>query len=297
MNNIYANPVGNIKKDIYIIFNDLNDKVYIGQSINSEERFKSHCKGNYDNSIIDAAIQKYGKEHFWYEVLETKIANYNEREKYWIEFYNSLTPNGYNIMSGGEDPPMYRGDEHSSTKLSDRDVEKLKYDLKNTDIALSSLAKKYKISKRQVLRINQGISRSKLNEIYPIRKTPNTSKKLTQENVELIIELLKFSYRFNGEIARQFDVSVHLIEDINNGSRYRKPNETYPIRTWKSCGVRTFTYEQVTEIIELLKNTDLSFRQIAKKYNAVHSQISAICYGTNKKYVRKNEHYPIRKPS
>ena len=44
MNNIYVNPVGIIKKDIYIIKNDLNDKVYIGQSINSEERFKSHCK-------------------------------------------------------------------------------------------------------------------------------------------------------------------------------------------------------------------------------------------------------------
>lgn len=297
MNNIYVNPVGIIKKDIYVIKNNLNDKVYIGQSINSEERFKSHCKGNYNNSIIDAAIQKYGKEHFWYEILESQVENYNEREKYWINFYNSLTPNGYNIMQGGENPPMHQGENHPFSKLSDEDVENLKNDLINTNISLMDLAKKYKISKRQILRINQGISRSNLNETYPIRKTPNSSEKLTQEDVELIIELLKYSYHFNGEIARQFNVEVHLINDINKGLRYKQQNETYPIRDWKSCGTIPLTYEQVTEIIELLKNTNLSFRQIAKKYNVQHNQISLICYGTSKKYKRKNEHYPIRKPS
>lgn len=298
MNNIYANSVGNIiKKDIYIIKNDLNDKVYIGQSINSEERFKSHCKRHYENSIIDASIQKYGKEHFWYEILESQIDNYNERERYWIKFYDSLTPNGYNIRPGGEDPPMYYGENNPASKLTDKDVEKIKNDLKYTKKSLDNIASEYKVSKKQILRINQGICRSKLNESYPIRKTPNSSKKLSQEDVNLIIELLKYSYRFNGEIARQFNVEVHVINAINKGLRYKQPGETYPIRNWKSCGAKSFTYEQVTEIIELLKNTNLSFRQIAKKYNVTHNQISAICYGTNKKYRRKDEHYPIRKPS
>lgn len=71
-----------MKKDIYIITNDINDKVYVGQSINPEDRFKSHCKKNYDNSLIDAAIQKYGKEHFQMQILEKDLENYNEREKY-----------------------------------------------------------------------------------------------------------------------------------------------------------------------------------------------------------------------
>ena len=100
MDNIHANLVGIIKKDIYIIKNDINNKVYIGQSLNSENRFKSHCKPNKDNSLIDKAIQKYGKEHFYYEILESQIENYNEREKYWIEYYNSKKTNGYNILNG-----------------------------------------------------------------------------------------------------------------------------------------------------------------------------------------------------
>ena len=80
-----ANSVRKISKDIYVIKNDINLKVYVGQSVDSKKRFESHCKKNKDNSLIDKAIQKYGKEHFWYEVLEEKIQNYNEREKYWIK--------------------------------------------------------------------------------------------------------------------------------------------------------------------------------------------------------------------
>ena len=61
MENIYANPVGNIKKDIYIIKNDINEKVYIGQSIDSKNRFKEHCKGDYNNSLIDKSIMNHVK--------------------------------------------------------------------------------------------------------------------------------------------------------------------------------------------------------------------------------------------
>lgn len=289
--------MGIIKKDIYVIKNDINKKLYIGQSLNAEQRFKSHCKRNRDNSLIDKAIQKYGKEHFWYEILEAQTENYNEQEKYWISHLNSLRPSGYNILSGGDEPPRFIGDANKSTKISDKNVLLLKEDLKNTTISLNNLACKYNVSKRQVLRINQGISRAKLNEEYPIRKNPNSSNKLSQEDVKLIIELLKFSYRLNGEIARQFGVEVHLISDINTGKSYFQQDVQYPIRKWKSCGKVSFTYEQVTEINSLLKNTNLSFREIARQYNVTHNQISAICYGTTKKYLREDLTYPLRKPS
>lgn len=146
--NSYASPVGIIRKDIYIIKNDINTKVYIGQALDSKKRFQSHCKGNYDNSLIDKAIQKYGKEHFWFEILESQIENYNEREKYWIKYYNSKKPFGYNILDGGNEPPVFYGNDHQSVKISDEDVLKLKKDLLETQISLSQLAKKYNISKK-----------------------------------------------------------------------------------------------------------------------------------------------------
>ena len=295
MENIHANTVGIIKKDIYIIKNDINNKVYIGQSLNVKERFRSHCKkSNNDNSIINKAIQKYGKSHFWYEILERNITNYNEREKYWIQYYDSLSPNGYNIGDGGELPPTFFGNDHPNTVISDENVVLLKDDLKNTRMSLSQLAHKYNISKRQVQRINDGLSRSSLNEKYPIRRIPNPIGKLTEKQVDEIIELLRYTYRFDGDIARQYGVVVHVISGINNGTIHRRDSIQYPIRKWKSSGVILFTYEQVTDIIEEILFTDHSLNQIAKKYHVSFGAIANICSGSSKKYRRDNLKYPLR---
>lgn len=293
--NTYASPVGIIKKDIYIIKNDINTKVYIGQALDTRKRFQSHCKNNRDNSLIDKAIKKYGQEHFWFEILESQIENYNEREKYWIKYYNSKSPFGYNILDGGSAPSIYYGDNHPNIKISDANVIKLKKDLAETQISLSKLAEKYKISKKQVLRINQGISRASLNENYPIRKNPNINGKLTEEDVDNIIDILKYTYRFNGDIAREYGVEVHTISKINKGTYHYRENIQYPIRNWKSSGIILFTYEQVTEIINSLLNTNESMRSIAKKYNVSKSAIESINRGTSKKYFREGLSYPLRK--
>lgn len=292
---MHANPVGSVKKDIYIIKNNINNKVYIGQSLDAKMRFDSHCKKNHDNSLIDAAIQKYGKEHFCYEILETQITNYNEREKYWINYYNSLMPNGYNILDGGQEPPRYIGEDHPSAKLSDKNVEDIAYDLKNTSLSLLDIAKKFNISKRQVFRINQGTSRHNNNWIYPLRKEPNINGKLTEEQVDEIIDLLKYSYLLNGEIARRFNVQVHTISDINQGFSHRRDNTVYPIREWKSAGPSTFTYEEVTDIINRLMNSKESISSIARYYKVTNNIISNINTGTSKRFRRKELKYPLRK--
>lgn len=292
--NTHANPVGIIKKDIYIIKNDINEKVYIGQSLNAEQRFKSHCKGDYDNSLIDKAIQKYGKQHFYFEILETQVENYNEREQYWIKYYNSLKPNGYNIQEGGNKPPVFKGDNHPNTKISDEQVIQLKDDLRNTNISLLELADKYNISKKQVLRINQGLSREQLDEKYPIRQNPNINGKLTEEQVDEIIDILQHTYRFHGEIARQYGVQVHTISDIDLGISHKRNNIKYPIRNWKSSGTILFTYEQVTDIINEILYTNHSLNSIATKYNVSFNAIKNICNGNAKKYRRENLHYPLR---
>lgn len=294
MNNIHANPVEIIKKDIYVIKNDINDKVYVGQALNTLQRFKNHCKPNKDNLLIDAAIRKYGQEHFWYEILESQIENYNEREKYWIKKLNSKNPNGYNILDGGEEPPRNFGEDNVNCTISDEIVKMIKDDLRNTTLSLQKIADKYNISKRAILHINQGASRSTIGESYPIRKNPNPIGKLTDEDIEEIIYLLKYSYRFNGEIARQFGVEVHAINRINQGLTHHKDNIEYPIRKWKSSGTVLFTYEQVTEIINLLQNTNQSINSIAKQYNVTFHSIQDINTGNSKKYKRDNLQYPLR---
>lgn len=45
-------------------------------------------------------MRKYGIEHFKFETIE-KTTNPEEREKYWINFYNSYYQ-GYNATLGGD---------------------------------------------------------------------------------------------------------------------------------------------------------------------------------------------------
>lgn len=89
---------------IYLIKNVINNKVYIGQSINIERRINDHkklLKGNrHDNKHLQSAWNKNGKESFSFEILEEcPIDELNSKEKYYIELFNSLNPKiGYNLL-------------------------------------------------------------------------------------------------------------------------------------------------------------------------------------------------------
>lgn len=91
--------------EIYKISNDINDFVYIGKTVkNTEQRKKAHLNQLNDGTDIHNAILKFGLEHFTWSVVEKDIYDNTllaEREKYWINYYNSYK-NGYNMTPGGE---------------------------------------------------------------------------------------------------------------------------------------------------------------------------------------------------
>lgn len=94
---------------IYKITNKTNGKIYVGQSIDIEERWKQHrwkafnCNEIGYHSAIHAAMRKHGLDNFVYEVLEQCAAEeLDEKERYWINLLNCVAPNGYNILSGGQ---------------------------------------------------------------------------------------------------------------------------------------------------------------------------------------------------
>lgn len=69
---------------IYKIENLLSHKIYIGQSVNIEKRWKQHCQSSSD-SLIAKAIQKYGKDNFVFSILEEcPLDKLNEREDFYI---------------------------------------------------------------------------------------------------------------------------------------------------------------------------------------------------------------------
>lgn len=114
---------------IYKISNNINKKIYVGQSINIEERFSAH-KSAYERNRhpelpLYKAISKYGLENFSFDVIEEcEIKELDEREKYWISaLHSSINENGYNIRVGGDG---MRCDNHPKHKLTRDDVEDIR---------------------------------------------------------------------------------------------------------------------------------------------------------------------------
>ena len=90
---------------IYKFTNKNNNKSYIGQSIKPYKRYKEHLYGrkNKNNTYFDKIIRKNGIENFSFEIID-KANNQEEIDKLeqkYISQYNTIIPNGYNILKGG----------------------------------------------------------------------------------------------------------------------------------------------------------------------------------------------------
>ena len=87
---------------------DADGRCYIGQAIDIGSRWKEHMKcalgigtTGYLTNKFYRAMHNKGPENFTFEILEIcPKVKLDERERYWIEFYNS-TVYGYNTKSGG----------------------------------------------------------------------------------------------------------------------------------------------------------------------------------------------------
>ena len=94
-------------KTIYMHRNKINNKVYIGQTVQDylQDRWKNG-KGYKTCYYFYNAIQKYGWDNFEHIVLEQNEnwtqEELNNKEKYYIAKYKSNNPEyGYNITDGG----------------------------------------------------------------------------------------------------------------------------------------------------------------------------------------------------
>lgn len=86
---------------IYKITNKLNGKVYIGQSIDIDKRWRQHMTAK-DDVLIHKSIQKYGAENFSFEILlECPADMLDVWERDMIALYDCISPKGYNLTEGG----------------------------------------------------------------------------------------------------------------------------------------------------------------------------------------------------
>lgn len=136
---------------IYKITNLINNKIYIGETIQPiNHRWNQHIssslnKNRYDyNYPIHNAIRKYGDNNFIIELIEECDDNIRfERESYYIEFYDSTNQiNGYNLIKEGQ----------GGCKYSSKEIK----ELWNMGLTISEIKQKLNCSKGLVQRRLRG---------------------------------------------------------------------------------------------------------------------------------------------
>lgn len=165
---------------IYCWTNKINNKKYIGQSVNIERRKQQHIYGVGKYSTkISQAFAKYGLHNFTFEVLEeVEIDKLDIREQYWIDYYNSISE-GYNITYVDENGCNVRGEYNPNAKLTNEDVLEIR------------------------------------NRIYILNEYP----KEVYEDYADKISYNRFWSAFHGETYKNVDCSmIHPLEIDNNGS-------------------------------------------------------------------------------
>lgn len=93
---------------IYKIINNINGKVYVGQTININRRKNAHYNQlknkKHHNKVLQKDFLLYGEDNFSFYYKEYEISNrkeLNDLEIKTIEIENSYW-NGYNLTLGGE---------------------------------------------------------------------------------------------------------------------------------------------------------------------------------------------------
>lgn len=92
---------------IYSITNIINNKKYIGQSVDIKCRLRNHKwdlrHNKHHNDHLQQSFNKYGESYFIFDIVcECEEERLDELERFYILKYNCMDPNfGYNYESGG----------------------------------------------------------------------------------------------------------------------------------------------------------------------------------------------------
>jgi group I intron endonuclease len=134
---------------VYKILNKVNNKIYIGSTNNFKRRETEHFRNlknnKHENSYLQSAYNKHGKDNFMFEIIEETSDLFN-REQYWMDLLDACNHNiGYNINKTADRPPSWQNKKHSEeTKERIREYHMGLKMSKETKNKIGEANKKYK---------------------------------------------------------------------------------------------------------------------------------------------------------
>lgn len=262
---------------IYKIWNEINDKLYIGQTTNSiEVRWYQHLKNVYLNdATIYRAMRKYGKEKFHIEKIEECDNNLlNEKEQYWIKFFNSKN-NGYNSTIGGTNIiPTGKKNKLINNLLIQQ--------LWDQGLSISDIKEKTGYS-------STGIREHLLN--YSNYSKEESIKRALEKSAKTRSKII-YQWNLEGKLIKKFDSQVSAEKETNipaqniskvlknerqtAGGYYWTYNENPPILIKKQTQI--YQYDKQNNLINIYKNKS----EASKITGCDSSDIGRVCRGIRK---------------
>lgn len=191
---------------IYKTTNLINGKIYIGQDTNNDPNYLGSGK------IIKESIKKYGKSNFTKETLEVckSIEDLNEREIYWISFFNSTDNKiGYNILKGGLGSNGFKQSPEAIEKIkennnSDRFKEIMSSPEVSSKISEGQLKSKKKKELHASVEYREKMSKSLKDRNFTAEHREKISKSLkgkmkTDDHKKNLSDSLKITDKLKGE--------------------------------------------------------------------------------------------------
>lgn len=258
---------------IYSIVNNINGKIYIGQSKNIDKRKFQHLnnlrKNKHVNIYLQNAWNKYGEHNFEYNIIE-EICDENEldnKEKEYIDFFKSNNMKfGYNLTNGGEGYSLNQEvkDKISFNKrgqgsnLSIDDVGKIKMALYCL-IDRKELCDMFNVSPKVITQIAIGKSFGYIYEELN-KDIHNIKQRLIDERNSKILQLFNQNYSIT-EIVNITKYSVSIVEKCI----YKYTN---------SVELKKKKYQDIYEQIIKLYKDGINKYQISKILNISPSIVS-----------------------
>lgn len=283
---------------IYKITNRVNNKVYIGQThFTIEHRFKQHIKNfniEHRKQPLYKAFAKYGLENFYVEKLEeVECEKLNEREIYWIAYYNSFKE-GYNATLGG-DGQLYQWtdsqyEEIKSLYLSGFTLKKIAELFNVSSYTIRGILSTLKVKiRKNPMDMNNYEAQELINQYHTgftlttIAKRYNTDR----ETVKRFLISKGVNLRDKSRILNNSDAQNNLIKDFLKGVTFKDLELKYKadtrtikrilvinginIKAYRGLrqtvkGAFCLTDEQCLEVIKDY-NDKMLLKDISRKYN------------------------------
>lgn len=279
------------KPGIYAIVNKVNNKMYIGKSINIYKRTKQHITGlntknKNENRYLINSWHKHGKDNFEIEILEFLELNedlLSERELYWMKHYNTIDSKfGYNLRMD------------SSTKMIVHEETRL----------LMSNVHKERISKwTEKDRKNHGklsIEFWKNNPDVKLKMSKNVSDVNRKYNIIQYDREMNFikEYRGRYDIVNNYpDLYVQAILGVCNGGKATYKNSIWRYKDLKTGEIikqKSLKERKDNSKIRILSKSSIFFNGIdfieypylkilCDKHNLPHSNVHS-CLKTKERY-------------